>query len=509
MDNSPTRTRSFVRVVVIAVALVAGFLALYGIGRANYLLFHALVESFSLIVAAGIFIIAWNTRSLSSNRYLLVLGLTHVFVAIVALLHAFAYKGMGVFPQGGANLPTQLWIISRGLEAAAFLAASISLRIKVFPLRRVLVAFGVMTALALASVWVVPVFPTMFVEGRGLTTMKVVAEYFIMAQFGVAAFLLWRDREAFEPRVSGMLLTAIALMIAAELAFTLYVDVYGLLNLVGHYFVLLSFVLIYRALIHTVLREPYSLLFRELKHKEETEHQIAETLQAAMLSGPDRIGGIEIEHAHRSATEGVRVGGDFWDLFSPAPGRVAFVLGDICGKGISAVASNVTVRVTLRTFAYGDPDPASVLARTNEVVMQQLPDDKFATVVYGVIDVESGEVTVTSAGHPAPVLCSTESAASVDVPSNPPLGVVADHTFVAGRCSLGAGDALILFSDGLIEAGQKTDMYGIDRVLRHLESSGGGCADGVAQAVLDGALAHAKGVIDDDVAVVALRLSAS
>jgi len=501
------RGRSPARIAAIAVALVVGFLVLYGIGRANYLLFHALVESFSLIVAAGIFIIAWNTRDISSNRYLLVLGLTHVFVAIVGLLHAFSYKGMGVFPGAGANLPTQLWIISRGLEAAAFLAASVSLR-RGIPLRRVLVAFGVATALALASIWVVPVFPAMFVEGVGLTTRKIVAEYVIMAQFALAGILLWRDRETFEPHVSGMLLGAIGLTIAAELAFTLYVDVYGVLNLLGHYFVLLSFVLIYRALIHTVLREPYGFLFRELKQKEEAERRIAETLQTAILAGPDRIGGIEIEHAHRSATEGVRVGGDFWDLFAPAPGMVAFVLGDICGKGISAVASNVMVRVTLRTFAYDDPDPASVLARTNEAVIQQLPDDKFATVVYGLIDTAHGTVTVASAGHPAPVLCSKDSAVCLDLPGNPPLGVVEATTFAAGRCSLGAEDSLIVFSDGLIEAGPRVDMYGIERVLRHLNGSPVGCGYGVAQAVLDGALTHANGTIDDDVAVMVVRLSA-
>jgi len=97
----------------------------------------------------------------------------------------------------------------------------------------------------------------------------------------------------------------------------------------------------------------------------------------------------------------------------------------------------------------------------------------------------------------------------VDVPANPPLGVVADHVFASGRCSLEADSALILFSDGLIEAGQRTDMYGIDRVLRQLERSRGGCGDGVAQALLDGALAHAHGTIDDDVAVVVLRLSLS
>lgn len=493
------------RAALLGLVLVAGFAALSWMGRTNYLLFHALVESFSLVVMAGIFVIAWNTRELASNRYLLVLGVTHLFVAIVTVLHAFAYKGMGVFPQGGANLPTQLWIIARVLEALGFLAAGVSLR-RTVSVRTAFGVFGLLTALALAGIWVVPVFPTMFIDSTGLTTTKIVAEYVIMALFAGAFALLWRDRDRFAPNVASLLLWAIGLMIAAEMAFTLYVDVYGFLNFFGHYLALISFILIYRALIHTVLREPYSLLFRELKRREEAEHRIAETLQSAILSGPDRVEGIEIDHAHVSATKAVRVGGDFWDVFTPAPGLVAFVMGDICGKGIEAVASNVMVRVTLRSFAYRDPDPSVVLRRTNRVIGRQLADDKFATVVYGVINVETGEVTVASAGHPDPILRVEGAAVCVELPRNPPLGVVEEYEFDAGACTLATEGALVLFSDGLIEAGSRPDMFGVDRVLRHLESETRHGV-GVSRALLESALAYAGGAIDDDVAVMVLRFA--
>lgn len=493
------------RAIGVGLVLVAGLVALSWVGRTNYLLFHALVESFSLVVMAGIFVVAWNTRKVASSPYLLILGVTHLFVVIVAVLHAFAYKGMGVFPEGGANLPTQLWIISRILEALGFIVAGVALR-RTVQLRSVFIFFGTLTALALASIWIVPVFPAMYAEGVGLTTTKVIAEYVSMAMFLGAFVLLWRDRDRFAPHVARLLLWAIGLMIAGGMAFTLYVDVYGLLNFIGHYLVLISFVLIYRALIHTVLREPYSVLFRELKRREEAEHRIVETLQTAILSVPDRIEGIDVDHAHISATESVRVAGDFWDLFSPAPGRVAFVLGDICGKGIEAVASNVMVRVTLRSFAFQNPDPAVVLKRTNDAVGRQLASDKFATVIYGVIDVETGEVIVASAGHPAPIMHLGNSAASLDLPTNPPLGVLDEHVFEAGACTLDPQGALVLFSDGLVEAGSRAEMFGVERVVSHLESHGHR-RGGAARALLDRSLEHAGGSVDDDVAVLVLRFA--
>jgi hypothetical protein len=88
-------------------------LGLYVTSLYSYLLFHSLAEIFSVIIAVGVFAIAWNSRRFLENNYLLFLGVAFLFVGLIDLLHTLAYKGMGVFPGFGANLPTQLWIAAR------------------------------------------------------------------------------------------------------------------------------------------------------------------------------------------------------------------------------------------------------------------------------------------------------------------------------------------------------------------------------------------------------------
>ncbi|MBU2488116.1 MAG: hybrid sensor histidine kinase/response regulator, partial [Proteobacteria bacterium] len=87
-----------------------GLAVLWSLSFQSYLLFHAVSEFFSIAVACGIFLVAYNTRAISQNGYLLFLGLAYAFVASVDLLHLLAFKGMGVFPGQGADLGTQFWI---------------------------------------------------------------------------------------------------------------------------------------------------------------------------------------------------------------------------------------------------------------------------------------------------------------------------------------------------------------------------------------------------------------
>src|SRR5512134_480040 len=96
----------------------AALSGLFLLSRANYLLFHAVVELFSVVVACGVFMIAWNSRRFHDNGFFLCLGIGSLFVAGVDFLHTLAYKNMGVFPGEGANLPTQLWIVARYLHVA-------------------------------------------------------------------------------------------------------------------------------------------------------------------------------------------------------------------------------------------------------------------------------------------------------------------------------------------------------------------------------------------------------
>jgi signal transduction histidine kinase len=251
--------------VVVAAGVLIG---LYIVSLQNFNLFHALVELFSIVVACGVFMVAWNSRSFMDNNYILLVGIAYLFVAILDLLHTLAYKGMGVFTGYGTNLATQLWIAARYVESVSLLIAPFFVRRRLRPVAALCAYFAV-TGIVVISIFSFDVFPTCFVEGAGLTTFKVASEYLICAVLVAAGFLLWRTRGSFDSRVFRLLMISIALTVASEIAFTLYTDPFGTANMIGHMLKLVSFYLVYRAAIRTGLREPYSLIFRNLKISQE------------------------------------------------------------------------------------------------------------------------------------------------------------------------------------------------------------------------------------------------
>jgi len=244
------------------------FLGLYLATRHNYLLFHSLAEGFSIVVCGGIFMVAWNSRRFVENSYLLFLGVAYLFVAGLDALHTLAYHGMGVFPDFGANLATQLWISARYIESLSFLLAPLFLN-RGLRINLVLGTFAAVTALLLLSIFYWRVFPDCFIEGLGLTPFKKVSEYLISLVLLASLIFLYRRRQDLEREIYLLLSWSITVTIASELTFTLYADPYGLANLTGHFLKIISFYLIYRALIVTGLMKPYNLLFRRLKLDQE------------------------------------------------------------------------------------------------------------------------------------------------------------------------------------------------------------------------------------------------
>ena len=103
--------------------MISFLIGLYFVSIYSYLLFHSLAELFSIVVAFGIFTIAWNSRHILDNPYFLLIGNAYLFIGGLDLLHTLSYKGMGIFPDSGANLPTQLWIAARYLESLSFVIA--------------------------------------------------------------------------------------------------------------------------------------------------------------------------------------------------------------------------------------------------------------------------------------------------------------------------------------------------------------------------------------------------
>src|SRR5512135_1803783 len=110
----------------IALYLLSSFVAcaaLWVTTRYSYLLFHSLVELFSIVVACSIFMLTWNARKFLDNHWLLFLGVAYLVVGALDMLHTLSYKGMGAFPGYGANLPTQFWIAARYVQAISLLLA--------------------------------------------------------------------------------------------------------------------------------------------------------------------------------------------------------------------------------------------------------------------------------------------------------------------------------------------------------------------------------------------------
>jgi len=254
-------------------------LGLYLTSHYSYLLFHSLVEVFSIVVACGTFMVAWNARQFLDNDYLLFIGIAFLFVAGLDLIHTLAYQGMGVFTEYDTNLPTQLWIASRYVHSLSLLIAPLFIRRRLKP-HLAFLSYAAVVSLLLASIFYWHVFPDCYIEGVGLTPFKRTSEYIISLILLASIGHLLQHRTQFDPGVLRLLILSIALTIGAELTFTFYVSVYGLSNLVGHILKITSFYFIYRAIIATALVKPYRVLFRNLKQSEEDLRQHTIELQA-------------------------------------------------------------------------------------------------------------------------------------------------------------------------------------------------------------------------------------
>jgi PAS domain S-box-containing protein len=246
--------------------LIAG-LGLYASSLYSYLLFHSLVELFSVLVAFLIFVLAWHTRRLLDNHYLLFIGIASLASGSLDLVHILAYKGMGVFPGHDANIATQLWIAFRYVFSSSLFLAAFFVTRRLHPEKTLAVSMTV-TVILLASIFL-RWFPDCFVEGSGLTLFKIASEYVICLIFLAALAALFVKRQAFDRAVLKLMALSILSSVLSELSFTQYASVYGAANMMGHFFELLSYTLIYRAIVVTGVVEPSNLLFRNLKQSEE------------------------------------------------------------------------------------------------------------------------------------------------------------------------------------------------------------------------------------------------
>lgn len=240
----------------------------------------------------------------------------------------------------------------------------------------------------------------------------------------------------------------------------------------------------------------------------ERERATAETLQRSLL--PEHLPdppGLELAASYEAAGEGWEVGGDFYDAFAIDDAHWLIVVGDACGKGPDAAALTALARYTLRAEARHDPSPAALLRRLNHAILQQRADLRFCTVTCALIELGGADtrLTVTAGGHPRPLVLRRSGEVEAIGRAGNLIGAFADVELSEATTLLNAGDTVVFYTDGLVEAQAPHRIIEEPELEAILAGCEGLSPSALIQRLRDAATNHGTTPPRDDLVILALR----
>lgn len=237
------------------------------------------------------------------------------------------------------------------------------------------------------------------------------------------------------------------------------------------------------------------------------DQRISQALQMGMRNELQHVEGLSAQSRYSSATEAAYVGGDFYDLVRLPQRRACAIMGDVSGKGVEAASVSSAVKTALGAYAWEGLRPARMVSLLNDFLLGFSRIETFATLFVGIVDLRRGMLTYCSAGHPPALLvrAQTHEQVSLGVQSGV-VGAFEGLTYKDGEIEVGAGDILVLYTDGVTEARDPNGaFYGEDglrdAILREVPNGFDGLCDRVLKAVSD----FTQNSLDDDVALVLIR----
>jgi serine phosphatase RsbU (regulator of sigma subunit) len=235
------------------------------------------------------------------------------------------------------------------------------------------------------------------------------------------------------------------------------------------------------------------------------QKEFADTMQRSLLPQTvPQLAGLELGDAYESSAR-VEVGGDVYDFMELPDGQLAVALGDVTGHGIEAAADMAMAKFVFRSLAREHPEPSDFLQAANDVIVGEIAPGKFITLVYVLIDPRSGGVAVAGAGHPAPRIIRADGALEPLETQGLVLGVEPGQTYEGVRARLDKGDAVVLYTDGVLEARRDGELYGFARLDAALARERNRAPEQLARTVLDDCRSFARGELADDCAIVVVR----
>ncbi|MCR1897594.1 SpoIIE family protein phosphatase [Irregularibacter muris] len=505
----------------------------------HFLVLHTVAEFASIIMYIASFLVIYYVGNRDRRLRMKVLAGILLFVGCVDFWHTFSYKGMpGLLVPSSVQAATAYWIIGRlGLSIGILTSSFIPIKRKVEKISNWLMV-GLPLLLSLGFLLYLSFFPKgfplLFIEGQGLTPIKIILEYIIIAMLLIAFIRFAIEFNKKKDFLLSLFLSALILTIFSELAFVSYSNVYDIYNLLGHIYKLISAYMIFKVLFIFNIHHPYNRLDRAEKeiskyannleqlvelrtqeiHEANTEMlrdlEYAKTIQKAIMSEKHEIyDSLEVFSEYIPYE---KVGGDYYGFEDLNDENVAFYIGDVAGHGIPAAMMTIFMKQTIvssKPYHYGLEkmfSPKEVLTnlyrKYNET---DFPLEMYALMLYGIYEKRTKKLVFSSAGlNTYPLIFRKNGMVEVVEHTGFPICKIDanyDPQFKDYHLVLDEGDKVLFYTDGLVEiADRKGQPFGEERIIDIMEKNGSLSPELLSHEILKNLEAFTKGVkLNDDV----------
>lgn len=233
-------------------------------------------------------------------------------------------------------------------------------------------------------------------------------------------------------------------------------------------------------------------LYKESAERQrlDQELRVAFDIQASLIpSDNPAISGCDVAGYWQAARQ---VSGDFYDYLELPNGRWGIVIADVTDKGVPAALFMALCRTIIRTVAFNRVDPALVLDRANDIILNDTASDLFVTVFYAIYDPHDHTLTYANGGHNPPLLIGQDEQVRLLKEHGLVLGVVGNLTFQSHQVTLKPGDVVVFYTDGVTEAVNETDAeFGLERLRRVVLQARQASAVKIVEAIMAAVQSHA------------------